>query len=212
MRALVPLGVAVVLGAAFVGLPIPVGIPMLAAGSLSLWVRGRSWGDVLKGPSLYAAVGAGAGAVALLLAIVIGTPLVESVTGGAVQWSMFPIVRGSTTAAGTIAVLVAIGAVATELVLRGWVVERVLELGAPPVIAILVGAFAEALIVFPIAGGDPGALMIGGDLNARIGAGLFGLAMGWMYLAGGRSVAGPIAARAVFALGALALEAFQIVG
>lgn len=212
MRALVPLEVAIVLGAAFVALPIPVVIPLLAAGSLSLWVRGRSWSDVLKGPSLYAAVGAAAGSVALLLAIALGTPLVESLTGGAVQWSMYPIVRGSTTAAATLAVLVAISAVASELVIRGWLVERVLELGGPPVLAILTGAFAEALLVFPIAGGDPGALMVGGDVTARIGAGLFGTAMGWMYLAGGRSVTAPVAARVAFSLGALALEAFQIVG
>ncbi len=212
MRALVPVEVAIVLAAAFVALPIPVVIPLLVAGSLSLWVRGLSWAHVLKGPAVYAAVGAAAGVVALLLAISLGTPLVESLTGGAVQWSTYPIVRGSPNAAVMLAVLFGIGAIASELVLRGWLVERVLELGGRPVLAILIGAFAEALIVFPVVQGDPGAVMIGGDLTARIGAGLFGLALGWMYLAGGRSVLAPICARMTFALGALALEAFRLVG
>jgi hypothetical protein len=212
MRALVPFEVAIVLTAAFIALPIPVVIPLLVAGSLSLWVRGRSWIDVLRGPSLYAAVGAAAGLVGLALGLVLGTPLVEGLTGGAVQWSMYPIVRGSPNAAVMLAVLVVIGAVASELVLRGWLVERVLELGGHPVLAILVGAIAEALIVFPLAHGDPGALMIGGDITARIGAGVFGLALGWMYLAAGRSALAPMCARMTFALGALALEAFRLVG
>jgi hypothetical protein len=212
MRALVPFEVAIVLAAAVVALPIPAVIPLLVAGSLSLWVRGRSWADVLRGPSLYAAVGAAAGITALLLALALGTPLVESLTGGAVQWSMYPIVRGSTHAALTVAMLVAVGAVASELVLRGWLVERVLELGGPPVLAVLTGAFAEALLVFPVSQQDPGALMIGGDLTARIGAGVFGIALGWMYLAAGRSALAPMMARITFSLGALALEAFRLVG
>jgi hypothetical protein len=212
MRALVPLEVAVVFVAAFIALPIPVVIPLLAAGSVSLWVRGRSWMEVLKGPSLYAAIGAVAGLVALVTGLVIGTPLVENLTGGAVQWSMYPIVRGSPQAAVMIAVLVVIGSVASELVLRGWLVERVLELGGHPVVAVTLGAIAEALLVFPVAHGDPGALMIGGDITARIGAGLVGLALGWMYLAAGRSALAPMCARIAFSLGALALEAFRLVG
>ncbi len=212
MRGLVPVEIAVVLVAAAVSLPIPVVIPLLVAGSLSLWIRGRSWTDVLKGPAHHAAIGAAAGALGLVLALLLGTPLVERVTGGAVQWSMYPIVRGSTSAALTVALLVGVGALASELVLRGWLVERVLELGGSPVIAILVGAIAEALLVFPVAHGDPGAFAIGGDLTARIGAGMYGIAMGWMYVAGRRNAVGPICARGVFSLGALALEAFRIVG
>jgi len=199
-RGLVPLEVAIVIAAAVIDLPIPVVIPLLAAASLSLWFRGRSFAQVTKGPALYALIGAGAGLAALALSVAVGTPLVERITDQAVQWSMYPIVRGSTTAFATIALLVGLGAIAAELVLRGWIVERVLELGhskSEP--AILVGAFAEALVV-------------DGDLTARIGACLFGIAMGWMYVASGRSVVAPMCARLAFSLGALALEALRVVG
>jgi hypothetical protein len=199
LRGLVPFEVAIVLIAAAVPLPIPVVIPLLAAASLSLWVRGRSFAQVTKGPPLYAAIGAATGLVGLALAVAIGTPLVERVTDQAVQWSMYPIVRGSASAFGTLAVLVGLGAVAAELVLRGWLVERVLELGGNAVLAVLAGAFAEALVS-------------GGDLSARFGAGVFGIAMGWMYVAGGRSVTAPMCARLTFSLGALVLEAMRVVG
>jgi hypothetical protein len=64
---------------------------------------------------------------------------------------------------------------------------------------VLVGAVAEALVS-------------DGNFTARIGAGLFGIAMGWMYIAGGRSVIAPMLARLAFSLGALALEALRVVG
>ncbi len=199
LRGLVPLEVAIVLAAAAVPLPIPVVIPLLAAASLSMWARGRSFAHVTKGPPLYAAIGLAAGLVGLGCAVVVGTPLVERVTDQAVQWSMYPIVRGSATAFSTIALLVGLGAIAAELVLRGWIVERVLELRGNPVLAVLVGAFAEALVS-------------DGDVTARIGAGIFGIAMGWMYIAGGRSVTAPMLARLAFSLGALGLEAMRVVG
>jgi len=200
LRGLVPFEVAVVLAAAFLALPIPVVIPLLAAASLSLWARGRSFAAVTKGPGLYALIGLAAGLVGLALAVGVGTPVVERMTDQAVQWSMYPIVRGSANAFATLSVLVALGAIAAELVLRGWIVERVLELGRGNVVlAILVGAIAEGLVS-------------GGDVTARLGAGLFGIAMGWMYVAGGRSVVAPMCARLAFSLGALALEATRLVG
>jgi hypothetical protein len=66
--------------------------------SIVSWLRKRSWTERMRGPGVYAAIGAGAGAVALGLAIVASTPLVEAMSGQAVQWSMYPIVRGSGTA------------------------------------------------------------------------------------------------------------------
>ncbi len=199
MRSLVPVEVAVVVAASIFTLPVPAVVPLLIAASLSLWLRGRSWGGVFKGPAIYAVVGLCAGAAALVLALFVSTPLLEAVTDFAVQWSMYPVVRGSGGTAIMVAIVVAISAVAAELVLRGWIVERVLELRGHLVLAILVGAIAEALIS-------------DGDLGMRIGAGLFGIGCGWMYVAGGHSVVAPICARLVFSVGALALEALRIIG
>lgn len=199
MRSLVPLEAAAVLAAAVLALPVPAAVPLLVIASVSLWLRGRSWADVIVGPASYAAIGAAAGATALALALVVSTPLVEAITDHAVQWSMYPVVRGSLGAALMVGIVVAVSAVAAELVLRGWLVERVLELSGHRALAIFVGAIAEALIA-------------DGDLGMRLGAGVFGVALGWMYLAGGRSVVAPICARLVFSLGAVALEALQVVG
>lgn len=199
LRSLVPAEVAVVLAAAIVPLPVPAVVPLLIAASLSLWLRGRSWSGVIKGPAVYAAIGALAGVIALVLALFVSTPVLEAISDAAVQWSMYPVVRGSTGTAIMMAIVVAISAVAAELVLRGWLVERVLELRGHPVLAILAGALAEALIS-------------DGDLAIRIGAGMFGIGCGWIYVAGGRSVVAPICARLVFSLGALGLEALRVIG
>jgi hypothetical protein len=199
LRSLVPVEVAVVIAAAVISLPVPTVVPLLIAASLSLWLRGRSWAGVIKGPALYAAIGALAGGAALVLALFVSTPLLESISDFAVQWSMYPVVRGSSGTAIMVAIVVGVSAVAAELVLRGWLVERVLELRGHPVLAILAGAIAEALIS-------------DGDLGMRLGAGLFGIGCGWMYIAAGRSVVAPICARLVFSLGAVLLEALRVVG
>jgi len=81
-------------------------------------------------------------------------------------------------------------------VLRGWIVERVRELGGAPVMAVLVGAIAEALIT-------------PGSIGVRIGAGCFGIGLGWMYIRAGMRA--PLCARLAFALGAVLLEALQLV-
>jgi hypothetical protein len=203
LRNLVPFEVAVVVGAALVPLPVPAAVPLLIAASISLWLRGRSWAGVIKGPALYAAVGALAGLAALVVGVFVSTPLVERITDYAVQWSMYPVARGNAGTAIMVGLVVAISAVAAELVLRGWLVERVLELGGSSgtrlVLAIGTGALAEALVTE-------------GDLGMRVGAGLFGLAMSWMYVAADRSVVAPVCARLVFSLGALVLEALRVVG
>jgi hypothetical protein len=199
MRSLVPFEVAVVVAAALIPLPVPAVVPLLIFASISLWLRGHSWAGVIKGPALYAAIGTVAGGAALVLALVVSTPLLEAISDYAVQWSMYPVVRGSGGTAIMIAIVVGVSAVATELVLRGWLVERVLELRGHPVLAILAGAIAEALLTE-------------GDVAMRIGAGVFAIGCGWMYIAGGRSVVAPVCARLVFTLGAVLLEALRVIG
>jgi len=199
LRNLVPLEVLAVVAIALLPLPeqLPVALPLLVAGSLSRWVRGRSWSDVVHGPAGRAAAGALAGALALIAALLAGAPAIEALGQRAIEWSAHPIVRGNATVSVMVAAYVAATAVATELALRGWIVERVLELSpGPPTLPVLVGAFAEA-IVMP------------GDGPARIGAMILGIGLGAMYVAGGRSVVAPIAARAAFGLGALILETLR---
>jgi len=205
LRSLVPIEVIAVLAIAIVPLPdpMPVALPLLVAGTLSRWVRGRSWADVVpSGPNgkLRLALGAIAGAIALGAALAAGTPAIEALGGRAVEWSSFPVVRGNGTVFAMIAVWVAATAVATELALRGWIVERVLELSpGPPILPVLVGALAEALVT-------------PGDFAARFGGAMFGLGLGWMYAAGGRSLVAPLCARLTFELGAVFLEAMRLIG
>lgn len=201
-RGLVPFEIAMVIAIAVVPWPegLQIGIPLVVVASLSRWLRGRSWIEVLDGGRDQALVGAVAGAAALALAIVLGTPVIEALAARGVEWSRFPIVRGSMSQLAMVLVLVSIGAVAAELAFRGWLVERVLELSpGPPLLPVLCGALAEA-IVMP------------GDFAARAGAGLFGAGLGWMYVAAGRSVVAPILARIVFVGGAVVLEALKVIG
>lgn len=201
-RGLVPLEIAFVLAIAVTPWPdgLPVGIPLVVAASVCRWLRGRSWAEVIAGGRDKALVGAAAGVLALGLALLLGTPVIEAMAARGVEWSRFPIVRGSMQQMAVVVVLVSIGALAAELAFRGWLVERVLELSpGPPVLPVLVGALAEA-IVMP------------GDFATRVGAGLFGAGLGWMYVASGRSVIAPILARVAFVGGAVVLEALRVIG
>ena len=176
-----PFEVAAVIAAAALPLPVPAVLPLLVVAAISLTLRGKSL--------VYGTYGAGAarwpGSSHWRVA--------ELVTGG---WSDYPIVRGAVAQAIAVGVLVGCTAVATEMVLRGWIVERVRELGGVPAIAVLVGAIAEALLT-------------PGSIGVRIGAGCFGIGLGWMYIRAGMRA--PLCARLVFALGAVLLEALGLV-
>ncbi|HUS32132.1 MAG TPA: CPBP family glutamic-type intramembrane protease [Kofleriaceae bacterium] len=205
LRGLVIVEILAIVGLAFVPLPaiVPVAVPLLVLASLSRWTRGRDWGELFHGGLRATIVGATAGIVGLALALAIGTPLVEHVTDRAVEWSMYTLVRGNASQLFAVAIYVAVTSLAAELALRGWIVERVLELasGRPgvTVLAILIGSAAE-MIVTP------------GNFAMRAGAGLFGAGLGMMYVAGNRSIVAPICARMAFALGALMLESMKLVG
>ncbi len=178
----------------------PVALPLVACASISRWLRGRSFTEVLHGGADKALIGALAGAVALGLALLAGTPVVEMISLRAVEWSAYPIVRGSASQMAVVIVIVTIAAVAYELALRGWIVERMIELAPGPVVLpILVGAIAEAVIT-------------PGGVSVRIGAALFGIGLGWMYVAASRSVIAPMLARIAFQVGAVVLEALRLIG
>ncbi len=179
---------------------VPFSLPLVICASASRWARGRSWGELAGGGPEQVAIGALVGAVALVAAIVVGTPIVERLANRAVEWSAYGFVRGNAMQIAVFGLYVAVAAVAAELALRGWLVERVLELSpGPPVLPVLAGAIAEAALA-------------PGGLGARIGAGVFGMGLGWIYVASGRRVTAPICARVVFACGALVLEGFKVIG
>ena len=179
---------------------LPVALPLVAVASVSRWLRRRSWAEVARGGASHTAIGATVGLVGLAIAVLIGTPVIETVGQRGIEWSEHPIVRGNLTVAAIVMLQAAVVALATEMALRGWIVERMLELSpGPPVLPIFVGAVAEAILT-------------PGDLAARLGAGLFGIGLGWLYVAGGRSVVAPIWARVVFQVGVVLLEALQLIG
>ena len=197
-----PIEIALVLAIALIPWPqvMPVALPLVVCASISRWLRGRSFTEVLHGGAETAVIGALAGAVGLGLALVLGTPVVESLSLRAVEWSTYPIVRGSASQMAVVIVIVTISAIAAELALRGWIVERMLELSpGPTVLPILIGGIAEA-VVTP------------GGISVRIGAALFGIGLGWMYVAARRSVIAPMLARITFQVGAVVLEALRVIG
>src|SRR5689334_3024112 len=112
-RNLVPFEVLAVLAIAIAPLPdpLPAAVPLLVVGSLSRWLRGRSWADVVRGPSARAWAGAAAGALALGFALLGGTPAIEALGGRAIEWSAHPMVRGNAALFAMAAVYVAASAV-----------------------------------------------------------------------------------------------------
>jgi hypothetical protein len=200
LRQIVPFEVIAVLAIAIIPWPelVPVALPLFVVATASRWIRGHSLAT--SGTRLHAAVGALVGAVALGLAVAVATRGMSALSQRSFEWSEHAIVRGNVTLVIVVGLYVAVAACAMELALRGWVVERVLELSpGSPVLPIVIGAFAEA-IVTP------------GSVASRLGAGLFGAGLGWLYVASGRSILAPICARVVFQVGAVALEAAMLVG
>lgn len=174
---------------------VPIALPLLVVATLARLLRGKSWGELFHRRGAW--LGFAAGLVALAVALVASTPLVEALTTQSVGWAQFPMVRGN--AAGLLPVALLVGAMtgAMELGLRGWVVDRALEY-VPPIAAVAIGAGAEALLA-------------DGTWN-RIGAACFGAGLGWMYVASGKNLAVPLCARLAFQLGCVALEYAKLIG
>ncbi len=174
--------------AAVVPLPgeLPRALPLFAVASVVVYVRRQAWAWRVKGPAEYARIGAAVGAGALVVAVALGHVL------GAV-WTQYPLVRGNGAQLLAFATIVGASELALEFALRGWIVERVLEVYESRWLAILAGAGAEMVI------------------TRNPAAGVFGIALGALYVAGGRSIVAPACARLTFALGALLLEALRLV-
>jgi hypothetical protein len=202
LRSIVWIEVVAVIAIAIAPLPelMPAVLPLLVVATASRYLRRRSWAEVVvRGSAYHAAIGVLVGAVALGLAVIVATRGMSALSQRSFEWSEHAVVRGNLELVFLVGIYVAVAALAAELALRGWIVERVLELSpGSPVLPVFAGAFAEAMIM-------------PGDLATRIGAALFGAGLGWMYVAGGRSVVAPICARIVFQVGAVVLEALRLV-
>lgn len=181
---------------------LPVALPLMIAGSISRAIRRRPWSEVSASSGARLLAGAIAGAVSLAMALLIGTQslVVLFAQSGERIVEIAEIARATGELSHLAIAVLAVGIVAFafELALRGWVVERVLELSpGSPVLPVLIGAFVEA-IVTP------------GDPPARAAAAVFGAGLGWLYIAGQRSILAPVVARVAFQCGAVVLEAFRL--
>ncbi len=206
LRQLIPYEVVAVIAIAVLPIPaaIPVALPLVILASISRAIRGRAWAEVSQGSAARVGIGVLAGAIALGVAAVVGTQSLIVLYSGQAGERVLAITdmatasgQGSVIAIGVIAL--AVIAFATELALRGWIVERVLELSpGSPMLPVLIGAIAEALIT-------------PGEVPVRFAAAVFGAGLGWIYVAGGRSIVAPVFARMVFQCGAFLVEAFRLV-
>lgn len=193
----------VVIACAIVPLPIPAQLPLLAMALISYGVRHQTWTERWESTGLVWAVGAAVGATALGLGLVVFTPMLQSGTGGLVSWTRDAVVRGNLQMLTTVGLIVAALAVATEVVMRGWILERIRELvpgRAGLAIAVGVTALIEAMFSTGSGSGWSG-----------VGAALVSAALSGLYLAAGRSLVAPVAARLTFDLGVVALESLRLV-
>lgn len=189
-----------VVAVALVALPIPAQVPLVVVAMISYAARGLRWESRFDSDRFRLGLGAATGAAALILALAVIGPALEA-RGGMITWSHHAAVRGKPEVLVSYLLIVTALAVATELILRGWILERALGLGrgaTGAAIAIAVTGFVEAVYF-----GEPG--------WSAVGASLFGVALSGLYLATGRSLVAPIAARVTFEVGILLLESFKLV-
>lgn len=197
LRALVPVEALAILTVALAPLPpaIPSGVPLLALASGSRWLRGRGWREV----STWRGAGAAGGALAGLVALGVAVPAYRLFSVTAVDWALLPATEDRVLALAVAMLGVAVNALALEMAMRGWLVERVLELSpGPTALPIAVAAACEALVM-------------SGPAGERIGVALFGAGLGVLYVAAGRDVLASAAARATFAVGATLVQALGLV-
>jgi len=221
LRPLVPFEVLAVLAIAVapIGDTFPFALLLLAVATTSRWIRGRSWAelvvagrastDVTSASTDVASASANpaasqglvralaVGGVAGLLAIAVAAPLIGAFRVTTIDWWVLPAIHGDAAQLALVSCVLLATAIALELALRGWIIERMLELSpGPTTLPIATAALAEALVT-------PGPIV------SRIGVALFGAGLGLLYVALRRNVLAPIAARCVFVMGAVLVERFS---
>jgi hypothetical protein len=182
---------ALVAGTLLHRLPItlPIALPLLVVATLSRWLRGRGWRELVQDPRAL-----GMGAVAGFAALALAAVGFGAFDVSAIEWWLLPAARGDASQLLLALGFVTVTSIALELALRGWILERAWELSpGSPTLPIAVAAVVEALV-------------IDAAFGSRIGAALFGAGLGILYVGCRRSVLAPIAARVVFSCGAIIVE------
>jgi membrane protease YdiL (CAAX protease family) len=173
-------------------------IVLLAVASVDRWVRGKGWtepGPPVPGLTL---AGVGLGLVALGAALLFAGPALERATERSIDWTQITAVRGNLGILVTAVAVLGAQAIASELVFRRWMLDRLHGLGAQPWLAAVAAAVAEGVVS-------------GGHLGSRLGAAAAGLGFGLLYLGAGRRLAPAIACRLAFEIGALLIVYARLV-
>jgi hypothetical protein len=183
-------------------------ILLLVVASIAMMLHGGGrWfvardGD--RGAAWSALGGAIVGGAALGGAWLLSPALLDT-TGHAVEWTTEPVVRGSVQLAVIVAVVTATLAVASELVFRRWLVDRiagyVVARGEPRAVALVAGILTAAVIEAAVSPSGAG---------FRIGVAVSSLGLGAIYVASGGRLAASVTARLVFDVGAIILQALRL--
>jgi membrane protease YdiL (CAAX protease family) len=177
-----------------VGFPISTSIPLLVLASLSLWFRGKSWTDVgFSGGDdlpLMIVIGVVLGTATMLATTWVVAPALEASGELAVELSYLAPLRGNTKLLPTAIVLTLATVFASEMVFRGWLIERIRERFDDPAAGSGVAVFLSAVVY-------AWAISEGRQAGA-VGGFTLGLGFGFLYLAGRRSLVLPIAFHGAF--------------
>lgn len=185
---------ALVCGVIAVGFPVSVMLPLLVLASVALWARKRSWievgFDITDDFVHLAMMGLVLGAAAQLFNVAVLKPELESLTGRAVELNHMPPLRGNASVLVNAVILTWGFVVATEMVFRGYLIDRVAALVKDKGVAHGVGVVVSAGLYAWAVGG--------GRLEGVVGAFIAGVGYGYLYLAAGRQLVLPIAFAAAF--------------
>lgn len=177
-----------------IGFPFSIMLPLLVVASAALWLRKSSWVDVgfdIDDDFLtLVLVGLVLGALAQVGNVLLLKPELESLSGRAVELNHLPPLRGNASILVNALLLTWGMVVATEMVFRGFVIDRVAALVTDKQVAHGVGVVISAGL-FAWAVGDA-------RLAGVVGAFIAGLGYGYLYLASGRRLVLPIAFHGAF--------------
>jgi hypothetical protein len=184
-------------------------ILLLVVASVAMIIHGggRRWflprdGD--RGAAWSALGGAIVGAAALGGAWLL-SPALLGATGHAVEWTTEPTVRGSIQLAVIVIAVTATLGLASELVFRRWLLDRVAGYvaarGEPRAVALVAGALAAAAIEAAVSPSGAG---------FRPGVALTSLGLGAIYVTSGGRLAASLTARLVFDVTAIIVQALQM--